>query len=142
KGGRLQTTRESFLRERLFWVRFLRAGVDFRGCDSLAVDGRQLSDDDRKEVEVAFAFPQGFGLTVTVAHWSHWLELTHPSLAAPALLGWMDCQHMSDVFQREEFEGLVRHLDGRADLGREPWMCRLLLGFYVSPLREYESWYP
>ncbi len=138
----VQTTPEPFLRDRLFWVRYLKAGVSFRGCESLDRDGRQLHGPDLPAVRVAFEFPQGLGLIVVLHGSTHRLELTHSSLSLPALLGWMDCQHMSDVFQREEFEALVRHLDARADPGREPWMARLLLGFYVSPLREYEGWYP
>jgi hypothetical protein len=138
----LQTNPEPFLRDRQFWVRYLKAGVDFRGCDSLLREGRELYGPRLADVSVRFEFPQGFVLTLTLCGSGHWLELTHPSLAAPAQLGWMDCQQMSDLLQREEFEALVRHLDERADPGREPWMARLLFGFYVSPLREYADWYP
>jgi hypothetical protein len=101
-----------------------------------------MPEPDLPDVRVAFEFPQRFGLAVVVDGSSyHRLELTHPSLPVPAVLGWMDCQHMSDVFRREEFEALAQHLDAQADPGREPWMARLLLGFYVSPLREYDGWY-
>ncbi len=137
----LQTAPEQFLQDRMFWVRYLKSGIDLRGCESLNRDGRQLYGPDLPDVRVALEFPHGFGLAVILFKSGHRLELTHPSLPASALLGWMDCQHMSDLLQREEFEGLVRHSDARSDPGREPWMTRLLLGFYVSPLREYDGWY-
>jgi hypothetical protein len=54
----------------------------------------------------------------------------------------MDCQQMADVFRQEEFTALVRHLESGGDPGRRPWMVRLLLGFYVSPLRAYAVWHP
>jgi hypothetical protein len=138
----LQTSPEGFLRDRAFWVRYLQAGVNFRGCESLARDGRRVYGPDLPDIDVGFAFPRGFGLTLALGGSSHQLLLTHPSLPAPALVGWMDCQHMSDLLRREEFEALVRHLDAQADPGREPWMVRLLLGFYVGPLREDADWYP
>src|SRR5262245_2834116 len=141
-GLMLASAGEPFLRDRLFWVRYLQAGVDFRGCASLARDGQRVSGSDLEEVRVAFAFPQGFGLTLTLYRSEHRLELIHLSLPSPALLGWMDCRQMSDLFQRDEFEVLTGHLETRADSGREPWMSRLLLGFYVSPLREDAAWYP
>jgi hypothetical protein len=137
----LPSAGEPFLRDRSFWVRYLQASVDFRGCDSLARDGRRVHGPNLGEVRVAFAFPQGFGLTLTLYRSDHRLELTHSSLSSPALLGWMDCHQMSDVFRREEFEALTGHLDACTDSGREPWMFRLLLGFYVSPLCEYAGWY-
>lgn len=135
----MQTTPEPFLRDRMFWVRYLQAGVNFRGCESLARDVRRVSGPD---LDVALTFPRGFGLTLTLGGSGHRLLLTRSSLPAPALVGWMDCQHMSDLLRREEFEALVRHLDARADSDRVPWMSRLLLGFYVGPLREYADWYP
>jgi hypothetical protein len=125
----------------MFWVRYLKAGVDFRGCASLLDDGRKMYGPNLDDVSVGFDFPGGFRLAVVLSGPGHRLDLTHPSLPTPVLLGWMDCQQMSDVFQREEFEAFVRHLDASADPGREPWMARLLLGFYVSPLQEYDDWY-
>src|SRR4051794_12567150 len=107
---RTQPPAEPFLGDRAFWVRYLSAGVDLRGCPALEADRRQLAGDQLPDLSLAFALPRQFGLTIQVRGWVHRLELTHPSLPSPAPLGWMDCQHMSDVFQRDEFEALVRCL--------------------------------
>jgi len=135
-------TAEPFLRDRIFWVRYLRLGVNFRGCDSLLADERKLSGTEFGGVRIEFPFPQEFGLTLTLSEYQHRLELIHPSLSEPALLGWMDFQQMSDVFRREEFETLIGCLATHNNSGREPWMNRILLGLYVAPLREYEEEYP
>lgn len=128
------------LRDRLFWVRFLAAGVDLSGCDSLEND--RLVADRRRSIErVCLEFPQGFKLLVSVGSWGHEIFLDHPQLPSPATLGWMDSHQMSDVFRRSEFETLVRCLESANTFDNVNWAPRLLLAFYVSPLREYQDWY-
>ncbi|VTR97806.1 hypothetical protein [Tuwongella immobilis] len=127
--------------DRSFWIRYLAAGIDFRGCDSLTRDLPTIRVTALPDVQITFEFPQQFAFVLTVGASGHRLELHHPSLATAALLGWMDCQQMSDLFRREECEALLRYLDAQPD-GGEPWMTRLLLGLYVSPLPEYGDWLP
>src|SRR4051794_41072410 len=96
---------DELIHSRAFWVGYIAAGVDFEGCPSLQADERQQWDweETNCEATLTFTLPKSYLLRLEVDLGEHRLQLVHPTLAEPMLIGTMDCHQMSDLFRWDEF---------------------------------------
>jgi len=114
---------------RAFWLSYICAGVDVRGCASLQADQGLLYEEPTCCATLTFSLPDTYSLRLEVDPREHRLQLVHPDLVEPMLLGTMDCHQMSDLFRWEEFLTVTRSL---ARHSVPAWAHELLLSFYVA----------
>lgn len=115
-----------------FWTCYL-SSLELFPSDATRRRGRDL-------ITVAFDLPRQYRLRVRLKMFSarfdgpvHRLELLHPTLPTPMILGRLGDPHqMSDAFRWEEFEAINRYLDERGAEYGPPWSHRLLLAPYIA----------
>jgi len=125
----VRTLWEEMVSTRAFWLSYVCAGVDFRDCASLSADQRLLYQEPTCRATLTFLLPDAYRLRLEVELGEHRLQLVHPGLVEPILLGTMDCHQMSDLFRWEEFLNVTRSL---ARNSVPAWAHELLLSFYVA----------